>query len=35
MLSLLKIKEHDAEAEESRTGNEGKKELLCVMLIRA
>lgn len=35
MLSLHKIKEHEAEAGESRTAKEGKKELLCVMLIRA
>lgn len=35
MLSLYKIKEHKAEAGESRTGNEGKEEVLCVILIRA
>lgn len=34
MLSLHRIKEHEAEAGESRTGNEAKKELLCGMLIR-
>lgn len=33
MLPLPKIKEHEAEVRESRTGSEGKKELLYVMLI--
>lgn len=30
MFSLSKIKEHGAEMGESRTGNTGEKELLCV-----
>lgn len=34
MLSLCKVKECEAEAGESITGNEGNKDVLCVMLIR-